>query len=317
MSVKKLLPWCLLGMSNVVSAQAVDLLSTEPYYLQDTSEGDMQVTTEELRLTGNRWVSTTATYSVTADTVLQFQFYSNGQGEIHGIALDADDRVSSNRVFMLYGTTPWGITDAASYTTPFEYQQIEIPVGEYFTGENMRVTFINDKDAGLKFNTSYFRNVKLVTKSEPEEPIIIGDCELSDTERELILAHNSARAVARECGNTTFPAAPPLRWDCRLPQAAQRHAEDMATNNHFSHTGTDGSSPWQRMREAGYNYSAAGENIAAGYRSVASAVQGWLESPGHCANIMSANVEDLGSAKGESSDSDYGVYWSSSFGRSR
>ena len=58
-----------------------------------------------------------------------------------------------------------------------------------------------------------------------------------------------------------------------LDAAAYGHSQDMGVNNFLSHTGSNGSTPWDRMRAAGYQYSSAGENIAAGYSSPRSVMQ--------------------------------------------
>jgi serralysin len=88
---------------------------------------------------------------------------------------------------------------------------------------------------------------------------------------------------------------PPLAMEEHLMAAAQGHSVDMATNDFFSHTGSDGSSPWARIRAAGYgDYSYAAENIAAGYNSPSSVMRTWMNSPGHRANILNCNLRDIG-----------------------
>ena len=86
----------------------------------------------------------------------------------------------------------------------------------------------------------------------------------------------------------------PVAYDSRLDAAAQAHADDMLDNNYFSHTGLNGSSVSDRVRAAGYNYRALGENIAAGYQSEESVMAGWVGSPGHQANNINPNFEDFG-----------------------
>lgn len=125
---------------------------------------------------------------------------------------------------------------------------------------------------------------------------------------------NQARASSRLCGSTQYPAAAPLAWNMKLFAAAERHSNDMAYNNFFSHTGSDGSTFAQRLTAAGYAYRAAAENIAAGQRTVAAVVQGWLQSPGHCANIMNGNLSEVAVAC-VSSNAQYGTYWTMELGR--
>ncbi len=129
---------------------------------------------------------------------------------------------------------------------------------------------------------------------------------------------NQARATPRNCGDRRFGAARPLRWNDLLAQASERHAEDMARNNYFSHQGRDGSNPAQRVERAGYRYRATGENIAAGTQMQAGdAVAGWIKSPGHCANLMNPDFTEMGAAFAVDRRSDMGIYWAQSFGKPR
>jgi uncharacterized protein YkwD len=93
----------------------------------------------------------------------------------------------------------------------------------------------------------------------------------------------------------------------------------MANNNFFSHTGSDGQSVGYRATQAGYTWSAVGENIAAGipYSAVGAVMQGWIDSPGHCANLMRSNYTELGAAKASNPSSTYVIYWTQVFGRPR
>lgn len=106
----------------------------------------------------------------------------------------------------------------------------------------------------------------------------------------------------------------PLRWRPLLATVASAHSVDMATHNLFSHTGSDGSSPFDRMTRAGYRYSKAAENIAAGYATAASVVAGWMKSPGHRANILDCSLTETGVGVATRSGSDYGTYWTQDFG---
>jgi uncharacterized protein YkwD len=84
----------------------------------------------------------------------------------------------------------------------------------------------------------------------------------------------------------------------------------MVTANFFSHTGSNGSTLAQRVNATGYAWSSLGENIAAGQTSVNSVVDGWIASPGHCANIMNPAFVEMGLAcvPGTSSNP-YPTYW--------
>ena len=135
--------------------------------------------------------------------------------------------------------------------------------------------------------------------------------------RKILALVNNARAIPRKCGDKSFKAAGPLRWNSTLAQAARAHADDMAHYSYFSHEGRDGATPAQRVARTGYKFRAAGENIAAGQSTPEDAVAGWLKSPPHCANLMNAVFTEMGSAFTVSKASKLGVYWVQVFGTPR
>ncbi|ABC29808.1 uncharacterized protein with SCP/PR1 domains [Hahella chejuensis KCTC 2396] len=140
------------------------------------------------------------------------------------------------------------------------------------------------------------------------------DCQMTDLDKQLLKAHNEARAQARSCGGEDYDKAPALTWNCKLAAAASAHSKDMADNNFFNHTGSNGLSVGARVKSQGYFYQRVGENIAAGYGSVSQVMKGWLDSPGHCANIMSKGYTEMGAAKVDASGADYPTYWTTVFG---
>jgi uncharacterized protein YkwD len=85
----------------------------------------------------------------------------------------------------------------------------------------------------------------------------------------------------------------PVRIDARLNAASQAHSKDMVDRDYFSHSSPDGKGPGDRASAAGYP-SWSGENIAAGYPTPAAVVQGWMNSPGHKANILNCGSKATG-----------------------
>jgi uncharacterized YkwD family protein len=79
-----------------------------------------------------------------------------------------------------------------------------------------------------------------------------------------------------------------------LTKVAQVKAEDMATNNYFSHTSPTYGSPFDMMKQFGINYSHAGENIAMGYSTPEKVMEGWMNSEGHKKNILNPNFTEIG-----------------------
>jgi hypothetical protein len=101
-----------------------------------------------------------------------------------------------------------------------------------------------------------------------------------------------------------------LAGDSRLHDAARAHSIDMATNNFFDHTGSDGSNAGQRAAAAGYTPTTWGENIAAGHLSAESVVAGWLDSPGHRDNMRNGAFTDAGIGYVEGGpNADFATYW--------
>lgn len=106
-----------------------------------------------------------------------------------------------------------------------------------------------------------------------------------------------------------------LRLSNQLNQAAQNHADDMAKNHYFNHTGLNGSQPSDRATAAGYNYSYIGENIAAGGSTPAATIQQWMNSQGHRENILNSNYTEIGFGYSYSNSSQYRHYWVQVFGK--
>ncbi|MBN8820520.1 MAG: CAP domain-containing protein [Spirosoma sp.] len=134
-------------------------------------------------------------------------------------------------------------------------------------------------------------------------------------QQEVLIYVNEARSQTCLCGTTVYPPVPALTLNSRLNGAADKYAVDMATYNYFSHTGRDGSQPWDRMTREGYIWTSAGENIAAGYPTARSVVDAWLSSPGHCQNIMNPYFQNLGVGYAYNASSTYKHYWVNDFGR--
>lgn len=85
-----------------------------------------------------------------------------------------------------------------------------------------------------------------------------------------------------------------LTWSDEASKSARLHSEDMAKNNYFSHTGLDGSTPFDRMKAQGISYKSAGENIIGGYGNAMHSYNGWVNSSGHRTNLLNSSFNHLG-----------------------
>ncbi|ANB04755.1 stress protein [Streptomyces ambofaciens] len=126
------------------------------------------------------------------------------------------------------------------------------------------------------------------------------------------LARTTAEVVALTNRERTAAGLPVLAADPRLTTAAQAHSADMVARDFYSHTDPDGGKPWDRAAAAGAARRTVGENIACGQRSPADVVEGWMNSPGHRANILKADFTHIGI--GLAGGGRAGTYWTQLFG---
>jgi uncharacterized protein YkwD len=120
---------------------------------------------------------------------------------------------------------------------------------------------------------------------------------------------NAVRARGARCGDRSFAPAPPVRLSETLAVVALGHADDMAKHNYFEHEDLKGRSPADRVRALGYKEKLVGENIAYGPKSADEVVQGWLDSPGHCENIMDPRFAEMGIAYASGQSARRGLFW--------
>lgn len=120
---------------------------------------------------------------------------------------------------------------------------------------------------------------------------------------------NDIRANGGRCGGSDFPPSPPLERSSVLDEAARSHAEDMANNSFLAHTGSDGSNPGDRVTRVGYEWRVVAENVAAGQTSADDVAATWLDSAGHCANLMDAKYSETGIAYALNPGDGRDIYW--------
>lgn len=101
----------------------------------------------------------------------------------------------------------------------------------------------------------------------------------------------------------------------QLGEAAELHSQDQAANNLPGHTGSDGSTPPQRITRAGYNWTAWGENVYwnSSNGSASVAFNWWQNSTDHNNNMLSTNFTEIGIGRAQSSSTGY-WYWTTTFG---
>ncbi|EPY2291088.1 serine protease [Clostridium sporogenes] len=128
------------------------------------------------------------------------------------------------------------------------------------------------------------------------------DSSVAALEKEVVTLVNAERAKA---------GLPALKANAELSNVARLKSQDMINKKYFSHTSPTYGSPFDMMKKFGIKYSAAGENIASGYPTAKAVVDGWMNSPGHRANILSKSFTEIGVGLAKSSNGSY--YWTQMF----
>ena len=101
----------------------------------------------------------------------------------------------------------------------------------------------------------------------------------------------------------------PLRLDPKLTVAAKAHSRDLAKTDRISHYGSDGSSPWDRVKRAGYSAKIAAENVGTGQASLQEVFKGWEQSPGHNRNLLLPGAKDMGIALIADPKTEFKTFW--------
>jgi len=137
-------------------------------------------------------------------------------------------------------------------------------------------------------------------------------------EWEVLEETNRFRAMGYNCDSEgMFGPAGPLEMDSVISIAARGHSLDMGEQNFFDHDSLDGRRFSDRMTQVGFmGDSPWGENIAAGQNTPREVVQGWMESDGHCSNIMNPSYNVIGIGYAFVDGSEYGHYWTQDFAAS-
>jgi len=158
---------------------------------------------------------------------------------------------------------------------------------------------------------------------------------------ERLKAINDERDKKHNCGGQQMGPSPHVSWSKELYLASAEHNYDMAKSNIIDkkHRGSNTQYDWtkvvQNLKHASYvqervenngytNWKGLTENLTAGYINKDSnkpintpqrAVQQWLNSPGHCKNLMDPSVDEVGMAYLHDTSGTYNHYWTQNFGK--
>jgi len=135
-------------------------------------------------------------------------------------------------------------------------------------------------------------------------PLLLGPAVENTAEAEVVRLVNTHRTAA---------GCPAVTVDPLLVELARAHSQDMSAAAGFKHNGSDGRTPFQRMTGAGYDYSVAAENIAAGQPNASAVMAAWMASPGYQANILDCRLTEIGVGVVNRPGTPWVVYWTQDF----
>ena len=139
----------------------------------------------------------------------------------------------------------------------------------------------------------------------------------ADFEDEVLRLTNQARGRPANCGGEMFSPVPPLTMNRFARYAARLHSLDMSRLSYMDHVSRDGRTFSDRLTMSGYDGAKPwGENVARGQRSPEAVVEAWMNSPGHCRNIMDGDFRVIGIGHAWTDEDQYKAYWTQKFGAS-
>jgi len=202
-----------------------------------------------ITLSSNAWKQLALSTTITADTILSFDFKSDVEGEIHGIGFDTDNNLSPEWLFQLDGTQAWGLQDYTNqYTTGSGYQRYEIAVGQFFTGDFSNLIFATDDDANVGADSA-FKNIQFTTATpvDPGNTTTLdlttfeiggfagyqdrGTATVGDNGASVTLSSNAWKQLAI---NTTITADTILSFDFKSDVEGEIHGIGFDTDNNLS-----------------------------------------------------------------------------------
>lgn len=155
-----------------------------------------------------------------------------------------------------------------------------------------------------------FNRHKQTPKTTNLAAVVRSQCEFNELRIHRVIQYlNAYRSQHRSCGDTVYPHATALSWNKQLAAAALVHSKHMAQGNFLNHKDTMGLVPADRVSNAGYRWKTVAENIAGGTETPEQTIDLWMNSSGHCQNIMNTAHTQIGLACAENPASDYRIYW--------
>ena len=228
-----------------------------------------------LHMVGNAAKAIAFPYQITKETVLEFDFKSGAEGEVHGIGLDTDLEISGERTFVVYGQEGWGLALQQFHDyAPSEdgWRHYSIPVGRFYTGGANYLFFMTDHDVENPTAESYFRNVTVYGGGEAGKKYTVkwdfGDGKSAAGEfkpvhtyttagrHKVVLTVSDGKQTVRRSIDVTAKAPPPVTRTLFIDDEAIEEAANLkrVLNQPLKHPYpiVTGDRPWDAYRPQVY-----------------------------------------------------------------
>lgn len=196
--------------------------------------------------------------------------------------------------------SPISLAHAANYTTIKYYPRTRYQYKINEDWNNYLITYI----PRYKYNNTTEQN-KVITEKEsttkPTKNVVEKNTPTENNTQKEVNQNISTSANAEELKVVELvnierkkAGLSPLSYNEELSKVARIKSQDMADKNYFSHNSPTYKDPFTMMKNFGIKYGQAGENIAKGYPNADSVIKGWMNSPGHRANILNSSFKKIG-----------------------
>ena len=171
------------------------------------------------------------------------------------------------------------------------------------------------KSDGVPTTSNSVENSPISTDSSSTASIPTSSSSITDPSQSVVLTSDEKLMLDSVNAERAKASLQSLTWCPALARSATAHSADMAKNSYFEHESLDGREVADRAKAQGYDYQTVGENIAVGQRDVAEVMDGWMNSPGHRANILRATFTHFGSSVATGDFKGFeSIYWTQNFG---
>ncbi len=155
-----------------IEGTVIDVTTLQSYGGSQDVTGTVTFLGNGVTLQGNLWKKVDVNYTITANTIVEFDFRSTAIGEVHSIGFDTDNSINNPEQYLqIYGTQDGsgsGIRDFDNYDGSGDWLHYKIDIGSYYTGTFSHLTLSNDHDVGSPTANSSWANIIIYESNDAD-----------------------------------------------------------------------------------------------------------------------------------------------------